>query len=202
MWYKQIRSDKGEITWKQNVILPPKPDLKSDALRISQLHAMDLVDINGDGLKDIVTGKRFWAHGPTGDVEPDAPAVVYWFELRRDKEKGVRVHPAPDRRRLGRRHAGDGRGSQRRRHPRRDRRATRRGRSSTSASRRSETGIGCRVLRSSGRATWPSLSLQQAPCVSEFFPVFPHSGNDKGDKGVRTIFRKNCLSDHRLPADK
>ena len=93
VWYKQIRNQQGEITWQQHVILPPKPDLKSNALRISQLHALDLVDINGDGLKDILTGKRFWAHGPTGDVEPNAPAVVYWFELRRDKEKGVQFIP-------------------------------------------------------------------------------------------------------------
>ena len=121
VWYKQVRDAKGEIDWQQHVILPPKPDLKSDALRISQMHGMDLVDINGDGLKDIVTGKRFWAHGPHGDAEPNAPAVLYWFELRRDKEKGVHVHPAPDRRRFRRGHAGDGRRSQRRRHPRRDR---------------------------------------------------------------------------------
>ena len=93
VWYKQVRSDAGQITWKQNVILPPEPDLKSDALRISQLHALEMVDINGDGLKDILTGKRFWSHGPTGDVEPDAPAVVYWFELRRDKEGGVQFLP-------------------------------------------------------------------------------------------------------------
>ena len=83
----------GEITWKQHVILPPKPDLKSDALRISQMHGLDLADINGDGLKDIVTGKRYWAHGPHGDVEPDAPAVLYWFELRRDKTAGVQFIP-------------------------------------------------------------------------------------------------------------
>ena len=95
VWYKQIRNAKGEITWQQHVILPPKPDLKSHALRISQMHAMDLVDINGDGLKDIVTGKRFWAHGPHGDAEPNAPAVLYWFELRRDKEQGRAVHSAP-----------------------------------------------------------------------------------------------------------
>ena len=81
VWYKQIRDAKGEITWKQNVILPPKPDLKSDALRISQMHALDLADMNGDGLKDLVTGKRYWAHGPHGDAEPAAPAVLYWFEL-------------------------------------------------------------------------------------------------------------------------
>ncbi|MFN7930189.1 MAG: VCBS repeat-containing protein [Blastocatellia bacterium] len=44
-----------------------------------------LADINGDGKQDIVTGKRYWAHGPTGDVNPDAPAVVVWFELQRKK---------------------------------------------------------------------------------------------------------------------
>lgn len=49
----------------------------------SQSHALELVDINGDGLKDLVTGKRFWAHGPNGDINPNDPAVVVWFELRR-----------------------------------------------------------------------------------------------------------------------
>ena len=92
-WYRQVRSNDGEIAWQQHVILPAKPDLKSAELRISQLHALDIVDINGDGLKDILTGKRFWAHGPTGDAEPNASAVVYWFELRRDKDKGVQFIP-------------------------------------------------------------------------------------------------------------
>ena len=47
------------------------------------MHTMALADMNGDGLKDFVTGKRFWAHGPTGDAEADAPAVLIWFELQR-----------------------------------------------------------------------------------------------------------------------
>jgi hypothetical protein len=50
----------------------------------SQTHSLNLVDINGDGLPDLVTGKRYWAHGPTGDINPGAPAVVYWFELSRE----------------------------------------------------------------------------------------------------------------------
>jgi len=91
VWYRQQCAASGEITWEQNVILPPAPDLKLDALRFSQLHSLELVDMNGDGLKDIVTGKRFWAHGPTGDVEPDAPAVLYWFELRRAQGKAAFV---------------------------------------------------------------------------------------------------------------
>ncbi len=93
VWYKQLKDRKGQINWKQNVILSPTPDLNSKDLRVSQLHAFALVDVNGDGLPDIVTGKRFWAHGPKGDKEPDAPAVVLWFELRRDARGGVTFVP-------------------------------------------------------------------------------------------------------------
>jgi VCBS repeat protein len=50
----------------------------------SQSHALILADIDGDGTMDLVTGKRFWAHGPAGDVEADAPAVLYWYDLRRE----------------------------------------------------------------------------------------------------------------------
>ncbi len=51
----------------------------------SQSHSLVLADINGDRLPDIVTGKRFWAHGPTGDVRPGDPAVIYWFEMKRNQ---------------------------------------------------------------------------------------------------------------------
>ncbi len=93
VWHEQIRNADGRIDWRRHDILTPQPDVKSDALRISQLHALDLVDINGDGLNDVLTGKRFWAHGPKGDAEPAAPAVVYWFELRREKDRPVRFIP-------------------------------------------------------------------------------------------------------------
>ncbi len=49
--------------------------------------------MDGDGLKDIVTGKRFWAHGATGDAEPSAPAVLYWFKLVRGPDKSVDFIP-------------------------------------------------------------------------------------------------------------
>ena len=49
-------------------------------------HALHFVDINGDGLKDLVTGKRWWAHGPKGDVDPNDPAVLYWFEAKRSTD--------------------------------------------------------------------------------------------------------------------
>jgi len=89
VWWKQVRDEKGQITFQKNVIMGSKPEEHPLGWKHSQLHAIELVDINGDGLKDILTGKRFWAHGPKGDADPNAPAVVIWFELRRDKEKGV-----------------------------------------------------------------------------------------------------------------
>ena len=54
---------------------------------------MDLIDLDGDGLKDIVTGKRFWAHGAGGDAEPNSPAVLYWFMLVRGTDKSVDFTP-------------------------------------------------------------------------------------------------------------
>ena len=51
------------------------------------------MDIDGDGLKDLVTGKRFWAHGPTGDAEANADPVLYWFQLRRNEDKSVDYVP-------------------------------------------------------------------------------------------------------------
>ena len=89
VWWQQARNDEGLIEWKQHVIFPPAPDLTTADFRPSQMHALELVDMNGDGLKDLLTGKRYWAHGPTGDKEPDAPATVFWLELRRDGKGGA-----------------------------------------------------------------------------------------------------------------
>lgn len=93
VWYKQVRSDSGEITWEKNVILSTNPDENKDPVRVSQLHAFDTADFNGDGLTDFVTGKRWWAHGSKGDVEANAAAMVYWFELKRDGKGGATFIP-------------------------------------------------------------------------------------------------------------
>ena len=51
---------------------------------ISELHAVALVDLDGDGLKDIVTGKRWWSHGDLyNEIAFQAPPTLYWFKLSR-----------------------------------------------------------------------------------------------------------------------
>ncbi len=54
----------------------------------SQTHALHLADINGDGLVDFVTGKRFWAHNghDPGSYEP---AGLWWFQQKRTDGRTV-----------------------------------------------------------------------------------------------------------------
>ena len=100
-WFEQLkeRDAKGEVRFTQHNIMNPQinpkvpPSANEYGVRFSQLHAIDLVDMDGDGLKDIVTGKRIWAHGPGGDAEPNAPAVLYWFKLNRGADKSVQWIP-------------------------------------------------------------------------------------------------------------
>ncbi len=51
----------------------------------SQSHALAMVDINGDGHPDLISGKRYLAH-VSGDPGTDDPSVLYWFEFIPGKE--------------------------------------------------------------------------------------------------------------------
>jgi hypothetical protein len=82
-WYQQRAGDAGP-----NFV---QHDLFKQLF--SQSHALHCVDINGDGLKDLVTGKRWWAHGPKGDAAPNDPAVLYWFEARRGPDGIITFTP-------------------------------------------------------------------------------------------------------------
>ena len=93
VWHEQKRTPDGKIHFVKHEILSPEPDVTSPELRISQLHALTLADVDGDGIQDIVTGKRFWSHGPTGDVEPDAPAVLYWFRVEHQQGSEPTITP-------------------------------------------------------------------------------------------------------------
>ncbi|MDB6134094.1 MAG: putative rane-bound dehydrogenase domain protein [Verrucomicrobiales bacterium] len=81
-WYEQVKSPDG-ITFKKHLIMGQRKEESRYGVKFSELHAIDLVDMDGDGLKDIVTGKRFWSHGRMGDPDRNDEAVVYWFQLAR-----------------------------------------------------------------------------------------------------------------------
>lgn len=92
-WFEQVRTA-GEIKFLKHMIMGTRAEEAVYGAAFSQGHALALVDIDGDGLKDLVTGKRKWAHGPTGDVEPGAPCVLYAFQLQRTLDS-VKFVPHP-----------------------------------------------------------------------------------------------------------
>lgn len=72
-WYEQgARKDGSPVFTRHDLF----PDL------VSETHALIAADINGDGLKDLVTGKRFWSHGKS-EPGSDKPSRLYWFEATR-----------------------------------------------------------------------------------------------------------------------
>jgi hypothetical protein len=81
------KTDKGEMQYTLVI-----GDRKQFSLP-SQTHALQMVDIDGDGMLDFVTGRRWWAHGPRGDAGPNDPAYLYWFEAKRGKDGMVTFTP-------------------------------------------------------------------------------------------------------------
>jgi hypothetical protein len=70
----------GEPTFVQRLI--------DDTL--SQTHAMRLDDLDGDGVPEIVTGKRWYAHGPTGDPGSGDPALLVYYSRTLDATSAPR----------------------------------------------------------------------------------------------------------------
>lgn len=62
----------------------PKYHLVDETL--SQTHALWFIDVNGDGQKDLVTGKRYFAHNG-GDPGAYDPCEMAWYEIKREKGK-------------------------------------------------------------------------------------------------------------------
>lgn len=86
-WFEQTRNG-DKIDFKKHLIMGEKPEENPYGVLFTEPHSVALVDIDGDGLKDIVTGKTYWSHH---DKSPlwDAGAVVYWFKLTRGKDGGA-----------------------------------------------------------------------------------------------------------------
>ena len=82
-WFEQVK-DGDEITFKKHLIMGDKAEDNAYGVLFTEPHAVELHDMDGDGLKDIVTGKTYWSHHRQSPMW-DAGAVVYWFKLQRNK---------------------------------------------------------------------------------------------------------------------
>jgi hypothetical protein len=91
-WFEQTRKG-SDISFREHLIMGREPKDNKYGVKFSEPHAIELVDMDGDGLMDLVTGKRFWSHGRTGDPDRNDAAVIYWFRLVRNADKSVDFIP-------------------------------------------------------------------------------------------------------------
>ena len=80
-WYEQVQ-DGDERVFRQHIVMGTHPSENRYGVLFTELHSVHLADMDGDGLKDIVTGKTYWSHHKQSPLW-DAGAVVYWFRLVR-----------------------------------------------------------------------------------------------------------------------
>jgi hypothetical protein len=76
------------VWWFENVGGNKSPQFKGHLIdrSYSQTHAMEFADVDGDGQRDIITGKRFFAHNG-GDPGAKDASQMFWYEIRRVKGK-------------------------------------------------------------------------------------------------------------------
>ncbi|MHC4743152.1 MAG: FG-GAP repeat domain-containing protein [Planctomycetota bacterium] len=70
-WYRQIKKD-SKISFQRRLI----------DKSWSQAHSLTLADLDNDGDRDLVAGKRFYAHNGS-DPGAEEPLCIYWYELAR-----------------------------------------------------------------------------------------------------------------------
>ena len=92
-WFEQVESSEGQSPdFKKHIILPENPEGNTEGLNFSQLHSLAMADIDNDGVRDIITGKCFFAHNGKDPGALD-PAVLYWFRIVRSGDGKVEIIP-------------------------------------------------------------------------------------------------------------
>lgn len=79
-WHEQTPAG-----FKEHLIMGDRAAQNRHGVVFSELHSVQLADMDGDGLKDIITGKTYWSHHKKSPGWDDG-AVVYWFKLMRGSE--------------------------------------------------------------------------------------------------------------------
>ncbi len=89
-WFEQKRDKDGVISFVRHDIMGDFSTKNAGDVTFSELHAMTFADLDGDGIPDIIVGKRQWSHLESFlDPDPYGPAVLYWYRtVRNPKAEG------------------------------------------------------------------------------------------------------------------
>ena len=85
-WFEQKRSAAGETSWVQHMIIDDLASKNPGGVAISEIHAITTADVDGDGITDVIAGKRLFSHLDSyTDPDPHGDAALYVFRTVRDK---------------------------------------------------------------------------------------------------------------------
>ena len=95
-WFEQKRDAAGKISFVRHMIIDDYSTKNAGDVTFSEAHGAAFADIDGDGIVDFITGKRYWSHLDTFlDPDPYGAPVVYVFKTVRDPKApgGARFVP-------------------------------------------------------------------------------------------------------------
>ncbi|MFL6448781.1 MAG: FG-GAP-like repeat-containing protein [Bryobacteraceae bacterium] len=85
-WFEQKRSPAGEISLVRHIFMDNFDTKNAGDVLFTEPHGATFADIDGDGIKDFIVGKRFMSHFGYNDPDPYGPAVIYWYRVVRNKQ--------------------------------------------------------------------------------------------------------------------
>ena len=95
-WYGQKRDSRGNISFERHMIMDNYSTKNAGGVTFSEMHALTIADVDGDGIPDIITGRRYWSHLDSyGDPGGYDSAVLYCYHTVRDTKApgGARFVP-------------------------------------------------------------------------------------------------------------
>jgi hypothetical protein len=84
-WFEQKKDAAGKITFVKHMIMDNFLTKNAGDVTFTEPHAVEFADMDGDGIPDMITGKRAMSHlFDYGDPDPFGPAVLYVYRTVRN----------------------------------------------------------------------------------------------------------------------
>ena len=95
-WWEQKRDGNKNISFVEHVIMDNFMTKNAGGVMFTEPHAATCADMDGDGIQDLVTGKRYMSHFGYSDPDPWSEPVLYVFRTVRNTQAPGGAEFVPD----------------------------------------------------------------------------------------------------------